>query len=72
MSKKQRYEVKTSCPQCGCTMLTVLSDEEIKERYGDNPLFHMDCGECQAQFDKPRADVCPEWDKECQMKEDQG
>jgi hypothetical protein len=53
-------------------MLTVLSDEEIQKRYGDNPKFHMDCGECQAQFEKPREEVCPEWDKECKMKEDQG
>ena len=34
MSTK-RYKIETSCPQCGCSAVTHLSKEEIKERYGD-------------------------------------
>ena len=68
MSKK-RYEIKSSCPQCGCTDLTVLTDEEIKEKYGEDPKFHLECGECMLQYEKERADACPEWDKECKLKE---
>ena len=30
---RKKYQVKTACPQCGCTELTVLSAEEIKEKY---------------------------------------
>ncbi len=66
---KKRFEMKGACPQCGCSFLTVLSEEEIEKRYGDQPNFHMSCGECQAEFDKDRAEVCPEWDKECRMKQ---
>ena len=29
MARKQ-YKIKTACPQCGCTELTVLTPEEIK------------------------------------------
>ena len=30
---RENYRIKTACPQCGCTELTVLSAEEIKEKY---------------------------------------
>ena len=34
---KKRYKVETSCPQCGCSAVSHLSTEEIRERYGDVP-----------------------------------
>jgi len=39
MAKK--YTMKMTCPQCGCTDLTVLTEEEIKAKYGDDPKFRM-------------------------------
>lgn len=45
MSKK-KYRIKTSCPQCGCSGATSLSEEELKERYGDTPNIEMECHEC--------------------------
>jgi len=66
--KKKRYTIKTSCPQCGCSMLTVLSPEEIKEKYGDIPNVEMECGECMLKYSTGMEKACPEWDKECKMK----
>lgn len=68
MSSK-RYEVKSSCPQCGCSYLTVLDENAIREKYGDDPRFQLECGECLAAFDTERKDACPEWDKECKLQE---
>ena len=39
---RENYRIKTACPQCGCTELTVLSPQEIKEKYGDVPNFDME------------------------------
>ncbi len=65
---KKRYQISTSCPQCGCSAVNHLSEEEIKERYGDVPNVDMECGECMLKYSTPMKDVCPEWDKECQLK----
>jgi hypothetical protein len=65
--KKKRYTVKSACPQCGCSFATVLSAEELEKRYGKVPNFHMECGECMAQFSAPAKDACPEWDEECRL-----
>jgi len=64
----RKYTMKMTCPQCGCTDLTVLTEEEIRAKYGDDPKFRMSCGECMVQYESPRADVCPDWDKECKLK----
>ena len=48
---KERYRIKTSCPQCGCSGLTHLSKEEIKKRYGDVPNIELDCHECTMAMD---------------------
>jgi len=67
MSNK-RYEIKTSCPQCGCSAVSHLSHEEMMERFGDVPNVELDCTECMAKFDIDMKGACPEWDKECRMK----
>ena len=51
--KKKRYTVKTGCPQCGCTQTTVMSEKELKERYGHVPNFDMEGGECRSKSSKP-------------------
>lgn len=65
---KKRYQIETSCPQCGCSAVSNLSEEEIKERFGDVPNVEMECGECMMKYATPMKDACPEWDKECQLK----
>jgi hypothetical protein len=65
---KKRYELKTTCPQCGCSELTVLSHEEMMKKFGNVPNAELECGECMAKFTKQMKEVCAEWDKECQLK----
>ena len=66
---KKRFTIKSSCPQCGCTDLTVLTEEEIRAKYGDAPQVHMTCGECAEKFMTDMKSACPEWDAECRLKE---
>ena len=66
MTKK--YRVKTACPQCGCSAVQHLSEEEIKARFGDAPTVHLECGECMLKFEAKVADACPEWDAACKLK----
>ena len=68
MSDK-RYTIKSACPQCGCSLLSVLSKEEIKEKYGDAPNVELECGECMLKYEEDRQTACPEWDEECKLKE---
>jgi hypothetical protein len=65
---KKKYNLKTACPQCGCSFLQVLSEAEIKEKYGDVPNIELECGECAEKYSADMKDACPEWDAECKMK----
>lgn len=67
MSK--RYEIKQACPQCGCSAVSHLSKEEMEKRFGDVPNVNMECSACTAKYEAEMQDVCPEWDKECKMKQ---
>lgn len=67
MSKK--YKLVNACPQCGCSAVSHLSPEEIKKRFGDVPNVELECGECQAKYQKSMEEVCPEWDKECKLRQ---
>ena len=49
--KKKRYEMKAGCPQCGCSHLSTLTEDEIKEKYPDLKNATMECGECQASLE---------------------
>jgi hypothetical protein len=66
MSKK-RYEIKSSCPQCGCSAVSHLSHEEMMEKYGNVPNIEMECGECMSKYSAKMEAACPEWDKECKL-----
>lgn len=66
MAKK--YRVQTTCPQCGCSSVSHLSDEELQERFGGLPNGEMECSECAAKFMVESAEACPEWDEECKLK----
>ncbi len=68
MAKKQ-YRLATSCPQCGCSAVSHLSDEEMKERFGDVPNVEMECSECMEKYHADMKTACPEWDKDCKMQE---
>ncbi len=66
----KRYELKTSCPQCGCSAVSHLSHEELIERFGNLPNIEMECSECVLKYETPMEAACPEWDKECQIKDE--
>ena len=67
--EKKRYAIKGACPQCGCTDLTVLTENEIQAKYGDAPNVHLSCGECMEKYTTDMHTACPEWDAECRMRE---
>jgi hypothetical protein len=67
MSNK-RYQIKTACPQCGCSAVSHLSAEEIQASYGDVANVEMECSECMLKYATPMESACPEWDKECKLK----
>ena len=50
--EKKRYKIQSGCPQCGCSFCTVLTKEELQERYGNVPNFDLECGECMANFSR--------------------
>jgi len=66
---KKRYRSSMTCPKCGCSAVNHLTDEEIKEKFGDVPNVDMECGECMLMYSTPMEEACPEWDKECKLKE---
>jgi len=66
---KKRYTINSACPQCGCSEAIVMSEEEMKNRYGHVPNFDMECGECMLKYTEQMENACPEWDQECKLKE---
>jgi uncharacterized Fe-S cluster-containing protein len=66
---KKHYKIETSCPQCGCSAVSHLSAEEIKKKFGDVPNVEMECSECMLKYHTAMEKACPEWDKECKMKQ---
>lgn len=64
----KNYKIETTCPQCGCSAVSHLSADEIKERFGDVPNVEMECSECMKKYEADMATACPEWDKECKAK----
>ena len=65
----KKYQIKTACPQCGCSAVSNLTETEMKERFGDVPNVEMSCSECMETYHAQMEDACPEWDKECRMKQ---
>ena len=65
----KKYRIQSACPQCGCSGVTALSEEEMKERYGDLENLELECGECMLKYEEDRKTACPEWDKDCKLQE---
>ena len=65
--KRKTYRIKTACPQCGCSGLSVLSAEEMKMKYGNVPNIELECSECMLKYEKEMNTVCPEWEAECKL-----
>ena len=67
--EKKRYQIKSNCPQCGCSHLAQMSADELKAKYPDLDNVELECGECTLQYETKMADTCPEWDAECKLNE---
>ena len=65
---QKTYRIQTACPQCGCSAVSHLTTEEIKEKYGNIPNVEMDCRECQLKYQTSMKLVCPEWDLACRAR----
>jgi hypothetical protein len=48
---KKKYRITSSCPRCGCSGVSHLSEEEIKKKYGDVPNIELECHECMMVMD---------------------
>lgn len=68
MSRK-KYRIQTSCPQCGCSAVSNLTEEEIKERYGDVSNVTLACDVCMEKYEADLRKECKEWDMRCKMEE---
>lgn len=64
----KRYRIQKGCPQCGCSAVANLSEEEIRKRYPDVPNVELECHECLVKFNADLEDDCPEWKAECRTK----
>ena len=64
MSEK-RYTIQSACPQCGCSAVSHLTAEEIRQRFGDVPNVQMECSECMHRYTAEMKRLCPEWEAEC-------
>jgi hypothetical protein len=51
MGDKKKRTINTACPQCGCSNIAHISDEERKEKYGDVPNIELECHECLIKFE---------------------
>lgn len=56
----KKYRIKSSCPQCGCTGTTTLSEAELKKRYGDVPNIELECHECMMIMESDVQEEKPE------------
>ncbi len=63
----KQYRLSARCPQCGCSAVMHLNQEEIQKRFGNVPNAELECSECMKKYEVAMKDACPEWDKECQM-----
>jgi uncharacterized protein with PIN domain len=64
MSAK-KYQIKTTCPQCGCSAVSHLSAEEIEAKFGDTPNVLLECSECMKKYRASLPEACPEYAKDC-------
>lgn len=60
MSNKT-YQMETSCPQCGCSAVSHLTADQIKERFGDVPNVDIECSECSKKFQTSMKEAVMAW-----------
>jgi len=44
---KERYQIKSECPECGCGLIGNMTPDEYREKYGDiKEKVTVNCSKC--------------------------
>jgi endogenous inhibitor of DNA gyrase (YacG/DUF329 family) len=44
---KERYQIKSECPECGCGLISNMTPDEFREKHGDiKDKVTVNCSEC--------------------------
>ena len=44
---KDRYQIKSECPECGCGLISNMTPDEFREKYGEiKDEVTVNCNEC--------------------------
>ena len=44
---KERYQIKSECPECGCGLICNMTPDEFKKKYGDiKGKVTVNCEKC--------------------------
>lgn len=49
---KERYRIKSECPECGCGLIDNMTPDEFREKHGDiKDKVSVNCSECGKDHD---------------------
>ena len=49
---KERYQIKSECPECGCGLIDNMTPDEFRKKHGDiNDKVTVQCSECGKDHD---------------------
>ena len=49
---KERYQIKSECPECGCGLIGNMTPDEYREKYGDiKEKVTVNCSDCGKDHD---------------------
>jgi uncharacterized Zn finger protein len=49
---KERYQIKSECPECGCGLINNMTPDEYREKHGEiKDKVTVDCNECGEDHD---------------------
>lgn len=49
---KERYQIKSECPECGCGLVDNMTPDEYREKHGDiKDKVTVNCSDCGNDHD---------------------
>jgi len=49
---KERYQIKSECPECGCGLIDNMTPDEFRKKHGDiKDTVTVNCNECGTEHD---------------------
>jgi hypothetical protein len=49
---KERYKIKSECPECGCGLICNMTPDEFREKYGElKDNVTVNCSKCGKDHD---------------------